>query len=44
MRILIEQGFGDSLDIDDAEYEKAGCRVLSRSGVFEQSDAIFSLN
>jgi len=41
--ILIEQGFGDSLDIDDAEYEKAGCRVLSRSGVFEQSDAIFSL-
>ncbi len=42
-QLLVETGFGSLLDIDDAEYEKAGCKILSREEVFKQSDAIFSL-
>ncbi|MCG4734868.1 N(5)-(carboxyethyl)ornithine synthase, partial [Casaltella massiliensis] len=36
-------GFGEFLDIEDVEYEKVGCKVLSREEVFKQSEAIFSL-
>lgn len=42
-QLLIESGFGEFLDIEDVEYEKVGCKVLSREEVFKQSEAIFSL-
>lgn len=41
--IIIEYGFGETLNIEDNEYREAGCRIVSRSEVFRQSDAIFSL-
>ncbi len=42
-QLLVETGFGEFLDIDDSEYEKAGCKILSREEVYKQSEAIFSL-
>lgn len=41
--LLVETGFGNFLDIPDTEYEKKGCKILSREGVFKQAEAIFSL-
>ena len=41
--ILVEEGFGKFLDIDDQEYIDKGCHILSRAEVFSESEAIFSL-
>ncbi|MGO1369372.1 N(5)-(carboxyethyl)ornithine synthase [Senegalia sp. (in: firmicutes)] len=41
--IVIEEGFGEYLDIEDEEYQKAGCEILSRKKVYEKCDSIFSL-
>lgn len=41
--ILVEEGFGKFLDIDDQEYIDKGCHILSRAEVFAESEAIFSL-
>ncbi|GAB2026854.1 Rossmann-fold NAD(P)-binding domain-containing protein [Lactovum odontotermitis] len=41
--LLVEEGFGSLLDIEDADYERKGCRILSREEVFKQAEAIFSL-
>lgn len=41
--LLIEEGFGSLLDIEDADYERMGCRILPREEVFKQAKAIFSL-
>lgn len=41
--IYIERGFGKSLDIDDIEYVKKGCVVLSKEEIFKTCDGIFSL-
>ena len=41
--IIIEQGFGSRLGINDSEYIKKGCKVLSRKEVFKQCKAIFSI-
>ena len=40
---MIEEGFGRALGISDEEYEKAGCVIMHRKAIFEQSDIIFSL-
>lgn len=41
--IVIEHGFGATMDITDAEYEAAGATVMSRDEVFKQCDILFSL-
>ena len=41
--IVIERGFGASMDIEDAEYEAAGATIMSRDEVFQKCDIIFSL-
>lgn len=41
--ILVEEGFGKFLDIDDQEYIDKGCHILSRAEIFAESEAIFSL-
>ncbi len=41
--IVIERGFGATMDINDAEYEAAGATLMSRDEVFQESDIIFSL-
>ncbi|MCT0439995.1 N(5)-(carboxyethyl)ornithine synthase, partial [Lactococcus lactis subsp. lactis] len=41
--ILVEEGFGKFLDIDDQDYIDKGCHILSRAEVFAESEAIFSL-
>ncbi|MEW8954899.1 N(5)-(carboxyethyl)ornithine synthase [Clostridium sp.] len=42
-QIFIEKGFGNPLGIDDEEYEKKGCSVLSKEEIFKTCDGIFSL-
>ena len=42
--IIIEKGFGDSLGIDDSEYESKGCKIASRSEIFQGCDSVFCLN
>jgi N5-(carboxyethyl)ornithine synthase len=41
--IFIERGFGNNLDISDVEYEKKGCKILSRKEIFDNCEAIFNL-
>lgn len=41
--IVIERGFGATMDIEDAEYEAAGATLMSRDDVFAQCDILFSL-
>lgn len=41
--IIIEKGFGGTMDIDDQEYIEAGAKILSRSEIFAQCEIIFSL-
>ena len=41
--IVIEEGFGEYLDISDSEYKDKGCEILKRSEVFNTCEAIFSL-
>lgn len=41
--LVIEEGLGTVMGIPDAEYIKAGCKVLSREEVFRSCDAIVSL-
>ncbi len=42
-KIYVERGFGSTVGIDDVEYEKAGCIILTREEIFKKSDIIFSL-
>lgn len=41
--LVIEHGFGHTLDIDDSEYEKKGCSMASRAEIFRTCDAVFCL-
>jgi len=41
--IVIEYGFGATMDITDEEYTNAGATLMSREDVFAQCDIIFSL-
>lgn len=41
--LIIERGFGSNLGIDDEEYEKKGCKMLDREGIFKECDALFCL-
>ena len=41
--LIIERGFGSNLGIGDEEYEKKGCRMLDREGIFRECDALFCL-
>lgn len=41
--IVVEQGFGQSMDISDEEYINKGAKVASRDQIFAQCDVIFSL-
>lgn len=42
-QLFIEKGFGDTMNISDDAYAQKGASILSRSGIFEECDAIFSL-
>lgn len=41
--LIVEYGFGGTLDIEDGEYEKKGCILASRAEIFNTCDAIFCL-
>ncbi|MCK8621901.1 hypothetical protein [Prevotella sp. E13-27] len=41
--IIIERGFGTTMDISDEEYEAAGATLMSRNEIFSKCDIIFSL-
>lgn len=42
-KLVIEKGFGSTMDIDDEEYINKGCQLADRKTIFEECDAIFSL-
>jgi N5-(carboxyethyl)ornithine synthase len=41
--LIIESGFGESLDISDAEYEAKGCTIKSREEIFTECNTLFNL-
>lgn len=41
--IIIEKGFGATMDIEDQEYIEAGAKIMPRSEIFTQCEIIFSL-
>lgn len=41
--LVIEQGFGELLDIKDEEYESKGCTIKTRDEIFQECDTIFNL-
>jgi N5-(carboxyethyl)ornithine synthase len=41
--LIIEEGFGASVDIDDLKYEEKGCIIASRDEIFKNCDAVFCL-
>lgn len=41
--LIIETGFGETMDIPDAEYWDAGAKITSREDIFATCDIIFSL-
>lgn len=41
--LIIETGYGSNLGIDDVEYASKGCRIDSRSNIFQECDTIFCL-
>ena len=41
--LIVETGFGNYLNISDAEYISKGCRINSRNEIFKVCDAIFCL-
>ena len=41
--IIIEKGFGATMDIADQEYMDAGAKIMTRVNIFAQCDIIFSL-
>ena len=41
--LIVEYGFGGTLDIEDREYAKKGCLLASRAEIFNTCDAIFCL-
>ena len=42
-KIVVEKGFGSTMDISDEDYQKAGAQVMTREEVFKKCDNIFSL-
>lgn len=41
--MIIEKGFGKSMNIADDEYVEKGCKVMTREEIFKKCNAIFSL-
>lgn len=41
--IIIENNFGEFLDIPDSEYFKVGAKIMSRNDIFSTCDVIFSM-
>lgn len=41
--LVLEYGFGHTLDIADEEYAKRGCKLASRAEIFGTCDAVFCL-
>jgi N5-(carboxyethyl)ornithine synthase len=41
--LVIEEGFGDFLDIPDEQYAKKGCFIKSRDEIFAECNTLFSL-
>lgn len=41
--IIIEQGFGATMDIKDSDYLSKGCVIKSRDTIFQECNTIFSL-
>lgn len=43
-KVLFENGLGDSLQINDTEFEEAGATAVDRNAIFKNSDLIISIN
>lgn len=41
--VIIEKGFGHTLDIDDQKYIEKGCKIVNREQVYAHADAVFNL-
>ncbi|MCF0207360.1 MAG: N(5)-(carboxyethyl)ornithine synthase, partial [Bacteroidales bacterium] len=41
--IVMQYGFGETLDIDDDLYVQKGCKMMSREEIFRTTDVIFCL-
>lgn len=41
--LIIEEGFGSNLQIEDKEYQEKGCVIDSRENIFKNCDIIFCL-
>ncbi|MCF2628204.1 MAG: hypothetical protein SO183_07035 [Fusobacterium mortiferum] len=41
--LYLEKNFGEILDIDDEEYIKKGCKILTREEIFKNCEAIVTL-
>lgn len=41
--LVVERGFGQSMDIPDEAYEKKGCVLADRETIFKECDVLFSL-
>lgn len=44
MKVLIEPGLADSLQISDSEYEAAGATISNRETIFKTSNTVISIN
>ncbi len=42
-KLIIEEGFGEYLNIADSEYVDVGAEIMSRISIFKELDVIFSL-
>jgi N5-(carboxyethyl)ornithine synthase len=43
-QLIVETGFGEYLDISDADYTTKGCTVRSREEIFKECDSLFSID
>lgn len=43
-KVVIESGYGDALHINDADYEKAGAKIVDRATVLSESDLLLTLH
>ena len=41
--LIVETGYGSNLGIDDAEYEAKGCKIDTRTSIFQNCNTIFCL-
>jgi len=41
--IVIEEGFGENVDVTDEQYRDVGCQIENRAWIFQNCEGIFSL-